>query len=236
MFCFVFGLFQSVSKQFCFSFFVPILKQRISMFRLNRNKQKTNRNSLIERLFWYFQIIYGCFGLFRNSSVCLSCFDLSSKHRNKPKQTKIFGFWFWVSRNKPKFLVFGFEFHETNQNTTKTDLVSVCFGSNRTEIFFFLFGGHPMQNSRKARQYRVSFSSSPVKITLPSLFSSLAILGISLAPGDTRLGIGRGAEGADQHVLQSKIHTSFCILLYCRSPDLDIIISDKAILKILKPH
>jgi hypothetical protein len=28
------------------------------------------------------------------------------------------------------------QFHETNQNTTETDLVSVCFGSNRN---FFLF-------------------------------------------------------------------------------------------------
>ncbi len=32
----------------CFGCFASIPKQRVSMFRLNRNKQKTNRNSLIE--------------------------------------------------------------------------------------------------------------------------------------------------------------------------------------------
>jgi hypothetical protein len=35
----------------CFS---SISKQRVSMFRLNRNKQKTNRNSLIGSIFCYF--------------------------------------------------------------------------------------------------------------------------------------------------------------------------------------
>jgi hypothetical protein len=36
------------------------------------------------------------------------------------KQTEIFCFWF----------------HEKNRNTTKTDLVSVCFGSNRKSFLF----------------------------------------------------------------------------------------------------
>ncbi len=58
-----------------------------------------------------------CFGSFRTSSVCFGCFDIGSKHRNKPK---IFLCWF----------------HETNRNKRETDLVSVCFGSNRN---FFLF-------------------------------------------------------------------------------------------------
>ncbi len=44
------------------------------------------------------------------------------KHRNKPKQTEIFIFWF----------------HETNRNTTETDLVSVCFGLFRFEPKFFV--------------------------------------------------------------------------------------------------
>ncbi len=39
------------------------------MFRLNQNKQKTNRNSLIESIHWYFFIkfcvVSGCFGLFQ---------------------------------------------------------------------------------------------------------------------------------------------------------------------------
>jgi hypothetical protein len=149
------------------------------VFGLNRNKQKNNRNSVIESIFWYFitkfRIVSVCFGLFqnslfrlfqfctktesfdvsiepkqtedqmkqfdrehilvffrkflvvsvcvgffRNNSVCFSCFDIGSKHRNKPKQTEIFCFWF----------------HKTNRNTTETDLVSFCFGSNRN---YFLF-------------------------------------------------------------------------------------------------
>ncbi len=38
----------------CFGCLASILKQRVSMFLLNRNKQKTNRNSLKESIFWYF--------------------------------------------------------------------------------------------------------------------------------------------------------------------------------------
>jgi hypothetical protein len=33
----------------------------------------------------------GCFGLLRNRSVCFGCFDIGSKHRNKPKFF-VFGF------------------------------------------------------------------------------------------------------------------------------------------------
>jgi hypothetical protein len=32
-----------------------------------------------------FRVVLVCFGLFRNSSVCFSCFDIGSKHRNKLK-------------------------------------------------------------------------------------------------------------------------------------------------------
>ncbi len=154
------------------------MKQRFSVFRLNRNKQKTNRNSLIESIYWHFFIkicvVSGCFGYFeticfgcfefyteiacfdvsigqkqteyqlkqfdrehllaflvffrkfrvvsdcfgwiRNSSVCFGCVDIGSKHQNKPK-----------------ILVFGF----TKQPKHKTDLVSVCFGSNRNFLFRF---------------------------------------------------------------------------------------------------
>jgi hypothetical protein len=52
------------------------------------------------------KIFLVCFGLFRNSSVCFSCFDIGSNHRNKPKY-------------------FCFLFHETNRNKRETDLVSV---------------------------------------------------------------------------------------------------------------
>ncbi len=36
----------------CFGYFASIPKQRVSMFRLNRNKQKANRNSLIGSIFF----------------------------------------------------------------------------------------------------------------------------------------------------------------------------------------
>ena len=61
--------------------------------------------------------LFVCFGLFRNSSDCFGCFDIGSKHRNKPKY-----FYFW--------------FHEANRNKRETDLVSVCFGSNRNLFLF----------------------------------------------------------------------------------------------------
>jgi hypothetical protein len=82
-------------------------------------------NSLIESIFWYF---YENLGLFRFVSVCLETvlfILIVSIKVDTPKQTEIFCFWF----------------HETNRN--KTDLVSVCFGSN--QIFCSLFRGHPTQ-------------------------------------------------------------------------------------------
>jgi hypothetical protein len=51
-----------------------------------------------------------CFGLFRNS---FDCFDIGSKHQNKPK-----------------FFVIGF------MKQTETDLVLVCFGANRNFCLF----------------------------------------------------------------------------------------------------
>ncbi len=41
----------------CFGCFASIPKQRVSMFRLNRNKQKTHPNSLKESIFGIFQNI-----------------------------------------------------------------------------------------------------------------------------------------------------------------------------------
>ncbi len=60
------NLFRHYPKQnVCFSCFASIPKQRVSMFRLNRNKQKTNRNSLIGSIVCNFlQKIYGFFGFF----------------------------------------------------------------------------------------------------------------------------------------------------------------------------
>jgi hypothetical protein len=72
-----------------------------------------------------FRVVLVRFGLLQNSSVCFGCFYIGTKHRNKPKQTEIFSFWF----------------HETNRNKPETDLVSVCFGSNR-HIFLFVSRTH----------------------------------------------------------------------------------------------
>jgi hypothetical protein len=60
-------------------------------------------------------VVSVCFGLLRNSSVCFGCFDIVSKHQNKPKQTKIFCFGF--HRTNPKQILFRFV-------------------SDRTEIYF----------------------------------------------------------------------------------------------------
>jgi hypothetical protein len=68
-----------------------------------------------------FRAVMVCFGLFRNSYVCLGWFDIGLKHRNKPNQIEIFCFLF----------------HETNQNQPKQILFR--FISVRNEIFFVCF-------------------------------------------------------------------------------------------------
>jgi hypothetical protein len=140
------------------------------MFRLNRNKQKTNQNSLIWSIFrYFFRKLMVFFGLFWFVSVVLLL------HRNReyvsiePKQTKdkpnsliesIFWYFYenlglfrFASEQFCLFRLFQYRFktqkqteiscfwfHKTNRNKTKTDLVSVCFGSNRN--FFCLFRGY----------------------------------------------------------------------------------------------
>jgi hypothetical protein len=42
-----------------FLLFASMPKQRVSVFRLNQNKRKSNRNCLIESIFWIFQKIKG---------------------------------------------------------------------------------------------------------------------------------------------------------------------------------
>jgi hypothetical protein len=66
-----------------------------------------------------FTIFFCLFRFFRNRFVCFGCFDMCSKHRNKPKNN-----FFLVSRNKPK----------NNRNR-------LCFGSFRfkPKIFFVCF-------------------------------------------------------------------------------------------------
>ncbi len=97
------------TENVCFGCFASIPKQRVLMFRMNRNKQKTNRNSFIGSIFCYFlQKILGFsvfslsffdflrffqvfFDLFRNSLFRLfyfftktDSFDVSIE----PKQTE----------------------------------------------------------------------------------------------------------------------------------------------------
>ncbi len=78
--------------------------------------------------FGIFYEIYGCFGLFRNSSVCFDCFDIGSKHRNKLKQTE----------TNQNFKFFGF----TKKNETKPKQILFRFVSVQTEIFFCFFWGY----------------------------------------------------------------------------------------------
>jgi hypothetical protein len=61
-------LVSALSETKClFRFFTSIYTEKESlMFRLNRNQQKTNQNSLIESIFWYFS---ENLGLFRFVSV-----------------------------------------------------------------------------------------------------------------------------------------------------------------------
>ncbi len=70
----------------CFGCFASIPKQRILVFRLNRNKQKSNPNSLIESIFCYFfrkfRIVSVCFSLFRNSLFRLFCFYTETESFN----------------------------------------------------------------------------------------------------------------------------------------------------------
>jgi hypothetical protein len=72
-----------------------------------------------------FRVVSVCFGLLRNSSVCFGCFDIGSKHRNKPK-----------------FFVLRF----TKQTETNAKQILFRFVSVRTEIYFCLFRGHPTSN------------------------------------------------------------------------------------------
>jgi hypothetical protein len=61
----VFPVFPVCFETVCFGCLASIPKQRVSMFRLKRNKQKTNLNSLIESIFFSEYL-----GLFRFVPVC----------------------------------------------------------------------------------------------------------------------------------------------------------------------
>jgi hypothetical protein len=65
--------------------FASIPKQRVSMFRLNQNKQKTHTNSLKESIFGYFSENLGLFR-FVTKQFCL--FRLFQYRFETPKQTE----------------------------------------------------------------------------------------------------------------------------------------------------
>jgi hypothetical protein len=113
----IFPFFSVCFETVCFGCFASIPKQRFLMFRLNQNKQKTHPNSLKESRFEYF---LENFGLLRFVTKQFCLFRLFRSRFETPKQTKNFCFWF----------------HETNRNKRETDLVSVCFGSNRNLFLF----------------------------------------------------------------------------------------------------
>ena len=80
------------------------------MFRLNENKKRPTEQFYREHILVFFRklrvdLVY--FGLFQNSTVCFGCFDIGSKHRNKPKFF-VFGFT-KQTETQPKQFLFSFE-------------------------------------------------------------------------------------------------------------------------------
>ncbi len=82
-----FSLFWFVSKQLVSVVSNSKPRQRVFMFRLNRNKDQPRQfdREHILVLFRKFRVI---FSLIRNCSVCFGCFDIGSKHWNKPKHNR----------------------------------------------------------------------------------------------------------------------------------------------------
>jgi hypothetical protein len=105
----------------CFAF---ISKQRVSMFQLNRNKQKTNRNSLIENIVWHFSENLGLF-LLVSKQFCL--FQLFRYRFETMKQTK-------TNHN----FFFGF----TKQTEPQLKQILVRFVSVRIKNFLFVSRTH----------------------------------------------------------------------------------------------
>ncbi len=98
----------------CFGCFASIPKHRVSMFRLNQKKQKTNRNSLIGSIFCYF---------FTEKLEFFSFFLIFSL------LFSFFGFFRFVSKQFVSVVLFlyqnrefrCFDWTETNRRPTLTD-------------------------------------------------------------------------------------------------------------------
>ena len=80
-----FGLFRN-SLFRCFGCFASITKQRVLIDpKQTEDPPKQFKREYIWVFLRKFRVVSVCFGLLRNSSVCFDCFDIGSKHRNKPK-------------------------------------------------------------------------------------------------------------------------------------------------------
>jgi len=90
------------------------------------------------RIFRYFSETSGLFR-FVSKQFCL--FRLFRYRFETPKQTEKMFFWF----------------HETNRNKRETDLVSVCFGSNRKLFFFISRTPYVRRSKHSARSYPQMF-------------------------------------------------------------------------------
>ena len=104
-----------------------------------------------ESMFWLLLIFLRpfsvCFGSFWNKSVCFGCFKIHSKHRNKPKQN-----FHWFRK-----------WTETNAKQILFRLFSV-----RTEIFFYLFRGHPTQGLMSFMQgLDIPMANGPSNVKAP---------------------------------------------------------------------
>ncbi len=102
----------------------------------------------MDKVFGGIFLVY--FGLFRENSVCFSCFDTGPKHRNKPKK-KFFGF--------------------AKQTEKQPKQIEFRFVSVRTEKNIWLFRGHPTWNpSSCVVRSRPPWSQVARKLTSPSPF------------------------------------------------------------------
>jgi hypothetical protein len=118
-----FSVFSVCFETVCFGCFASVPKQRVSIEpKQTEDPPKQLKREYIWKFFRKFRVLSVCFGLLRNRSVCFGCFNIGSKHRNKPK-----------------FFLFGF----MKQTETNAKQILFRFVSVRTEIYFCLFRGHP---------------------------------------------------------------------------------------------
>ncbi len=103
-----FRFFSVFFETVCFGCFASIPKQRVSIeLKQTEDPPKQVKREYIWEFFRNFRVVSVCFGLLRNRAVCFGCFDISSKHQNKPKFFR-FGFT-KQTRNRSFFGLFRFQ-------------------------------------------------------------------------------------------------------------------------------